>query len=162
MLLNYKADPGGETGEKEDCMKKITFAPVMDGWRRKVVVKDKVNGYSHTVSVSGVHYFRRADIGYIISNVDGAATFEKVDYSTCSSLDVKYDDFHKFVDIQKVGQIGAGQTVQKLSTESLIYNLCVSYNLSGYEADALAYIDELSSRTEMNKEVLINQLGLNR
>jgi len=83
-------------------LKKITFQPIMDGWIRRANVKDKVNGYSHHVAISGVHIFKRGYIGFILMDIDGEMTLEKVDYSVHESLDVMYDEFNKFVNIEKV------------------------------------------------------------
>lgn len=77
----------------------------MDGWRRKVVVRNKVNGYRHRVSIDGIHTFRRGNIGYILSNVDDKATIEKVDYASWGLMEVEFDDFYKFADIQKVESV---------------------------------------------------------
>jgi len=80
-------------------MKTITFEPVMDGRRRKLVVNDRVNGYKHT-EVHGIHYFSRGNISYIIDMNKEASTLRKFDYSTASYLYVTYDEFHKFLKIE--------------------------------------------------------------
>lgn len=85
-------------------MIKITFEPIMDGWKRKAVVKDKVNGYKHT-EAQGVHFFRRGKVAYIIDTHSLSVTLEKYDYSEAHYLSVEYNDFSKFVDIEKVEKI---------------------------------------------------------
>lgn len=85
-------------------MRKITFEPIMDGWKRKAIVKDKVNGYKHT-EAKGIHFFQRGSVVYTINTYTEAVILEKYDYSEAHYLSVNYDDFRKFIDIEKVEEM---------------------------------------------------------
>lgn len=85
-------------------MRKIIFEPIMDGWKRKAIVKDRVNGYKHA-EAQDIHFFQRGNIAYIVNVHNEAVTLEKFDYSKAHYLSVEYNDFRKFVDVEKVEKI---------------------------------------------------------
>lgn len=79
-------------------MRTIVFAPILDGKKRKAVVKEKVNGWKHTEK-HHIHFFSRGKISYLINTLTYECELRKYDYSKACYCDVTYDDFHKFIDI---------------------------------------------------------------
>ena len=82
-------------------MRIIRLQPRLDGTNRTAVPKRRVNGWKHTCNAYGIHFYRRGNIGYILTpNDPDGATLEKFDYSTCKYLQIyDYDDFYKFYNI---------------------------------------------------------------
>ena len=62
-------------------MTKITFQPVMDGIKRKLIINDKVAGYKHTEQY-GIHFFSRGKISYMFDTNFEAVKIKKIDSST--------------------------------------------------------------------------------
>lgn len=82
----------------------IIFQSIMDGWKRKLIVKDKVNGYKHTEN-KGIHFFSRGEITFIIDTSIENATIEKFNYSKYQYEDISYNEARKFVTVSKLRKI---------------------------------------------------------
>lgn len=86
-------------------MKKIIiFQPIMDGWKRKCIVKDTVNGYKHEEE-SGIHFFTRGNIQYTFNSNTESVEMMKYNISTKERLYISYEEVEKFIDIEKVKRI---------------------------------------------------------
>ena len=80
-------------------MTKITFQPVMDGIKRKLIINDKVAGYKHTEQY-GIHFFSRGKISYMFDTNFEAVKIKKIDSSTDQFLSITNQEIKKFICIE--------------------------------------------------------------
>ncbi len=83
-------------------MKRIKFETVIDGVKR-VAAPKQVKGYKLTIRTFGVfryYYWQRGHIQYMFDS--NTNCFVKFSLKECKYLDITYDDFRKFIDIERI------------------------------------------------------------
>lgn len=80
------------------CRECIVFQPVMNGIERIATPKQKVNGYSHSEK-NGIHVFKRGNTKFLVDATKKEVAITK-NINGKPEL-VSYEEFHKFITIQK-------------------------------------------------------------